>query len=129
MWCTSWSWSYGRYSSWIYNYLYNQFISPLKCHGAVYTIQHYVIKVCPWLVTGGWFFRLLHLLKWQSRYNWYTVESCVRHDKPTNQPRHSCHSEPNFPTNISCWSALMPEAVRVPVWKHSLLIIIWNKRK
>jgi hypothetical protein len=56
MWCTSWSWSYGRYSSWIYNYLYNQFISPLKCHGAVYTIQHYVIKVCPWLVTGGCFF-------------------------------------------------------------------------
>jgi len=42
----SWSWSCG---SWIYNYLCNQYLSPLKlwirtCLGEVYSIQHYVIK-------------------------------------------------------------------------------------
>ena len=44
----SWSWSYG---SWIYNYLCNWCISPLKVvslnpvHGEVYLIQHYVINL------------------------------------------------------------------------------------
>jgi len=39
----SWSWSFG---SWIYNYLYNQFLLPLSCEfesdtGEVWSIQHH----------------------------------------------------------------------------------------
>jgi hypothetical protein len=53
----SWSWSYG---SWIYNYLCNQCLSPLKLwvrnlvHGEVYSIQH-CDKVCQLLAAGRWF--------------------------------------------------------------------------
>jgi len=53
----SWSWSYG---SWIYNYLCNQFISPLTLgvrvpfrRGALDTILY--DKVCLWLATGQLF--------------------------------------------------------------------------
>jgi hypothetical protein len=52
------SWSDG---SWIYNYLCNQCLSPLKgmssnpTYGEVYSIQHYVINVCQLLATGRWF--------------------------------------------------------------------------
>ena len=53
----SWSWSNG---SWIYNYLYNQCLSPVKLW---VRIQHrrcvldtiLCDKVCQWLVTGRWF--------------------------------------------------------------------------
>jgi hypothetical protein len=43
---SSWSWSYG---SWIYNYLWNQCLSPqalwVRIHsGEAYSIQHYVIQ-------------------------------------------------------------------------------------
>jgi hypothetical protein len=57
----SWSWSYG---SWIYNYLCNQYLSPLKLwsssnpvNGEVYSKQHYMIKFVNDLrhVTGRWF--------------------------------------------------------------------------
>ena len=54
----SWSWSYG---SWIYNYLCNQCLSPLKLwvwtrswRGVLDTTL--CNKVCQWLVTGRWFF-------------------------------------------------------------------------
>ena len=49
-WGPSWSWSYG---SWIYNYLRNQCLSPLKLwiHGDTTLYD----KVCQWLVTGRWF--------------------------------------------------------------------------
>jgi hypothetical protein len=52
-----WPWSYG---SWIYNYLRNQCLSPLRCEfepgsGEVYSIQHYVqvqrfLDTYPWAV-------------------------------------------------------------------------------
>ena len=52
----SWSWSYG---SWIYNYLCNQSLLPLKLwvqtlFMARCMIQH-CYKVCQWLVTDQWF--------------------------------------------------------------------------
>ena len=52
-----WSWSYG---SWIYNYLCNQCLSPLKLwirilFMAKCTDTTLSDKVCQWLVTGRWF--------------------------------------------------------------------------
>ena len=52
-----WPWSYG---SWIYNYLRNQCLSPLRCEfepgsGEVYSIQHYVMKFVSDLRHGRWF--------------------------------------------------------------------------
>ena len=53
----SWSWLHG---SWIYNYLCNQFLSPLKLwvrtpFMAKCTRYTLCDKVCQGLVTGGWF--------------------------------------------------------------------------
>ena len=50
----SWSWSYGN---WIYNYLCNQYLSPLKLWVRtpfVYSIQTLCDKVCQWLAAGRW---------------------------------------------------------------------------
>ena len=58
----SWPWSY---SSWIYNYLCNQCLLPLKVvssrpvHFEVYSIQHYVIKFGSDLRQVGGFLRVL----------------------------------------------------------------------
>ena len=51
----SWSWSYG---SWIYNYLCNQCLSPLKfepCSWWGVLDKTLCDKVCQWLTTGQWF--------------------------------------------------------------------------
>ena len=55
----SWWWSHG---SWIYNYLYNQFLSPLKLRVWTHSLRGVLDttlcdKVCQWLVTGWWFSR------------------------------------------------------------------------
>jgi hypothetical protein len=47
------------YGNLIYNYLWNQCLSPLRCEfesrsGEVYSIQHYSDKVCQWLAAGWW---------------------------------------------------------------------------
>ena len=49
----SWLWSY---DSWIYNYLCNQYLSPLTLWVLI-SFRRYKIcdKVCQWLVTGRWF--------------------------------------------------------------------------
>ena len=52
-----WSWSYG---SWIYNYLCNQFLSPLKLwvrNSARQGVLDTTLcdKVCHWLAAGRWF--------------------------------------------------------------------------
>jgi hypothetical protein len=53
----SWSWSYG---SWIYNYLCNQCISPLKMWVKI-PLRKSVLdttlcdKICQWFATGRWF--------------------------------------------------------------------------
>ena len=53
----SWSWSYG---SWIYNYLCNHHLSPLKLWDQI-PLRQTVLdttlcdKVCQWLVTDRWF--------------------------------------------------------------------------
>jgi hypothetical protein len=53
----SWSWSFG---SWIYNYLCNQWLSPLElwvwtAFIARCTRYNICDKVCQWLATGQWF--------------------------------------------------------------------------
>jgi len=48
---SSWSWSYAI-----------SVVSSNPAHGGVYSIQHYVIKVCQWLAAGRWF-----------------ITSCIRH--------------------------------------------------
>ena len=82
-WGPSWSWSYG---SWIYNYLRNQCLSPLKLwvHGDTTLYD----KVCQWLVTGRWFSLVSSTNKTELHdiYNWNNVESGVKHHKTTNQP-------------------------------------------
>jgi hypothetical protein len=55
----SWWWSHG---SWIYNYLYNQCLSPLKLRVWTCSLRGVLDatlcdKVCQWLVTGWWFSR------------------------------------------------------------------------
>jgi len=52
-----WSWLYG---SWIYNYLYNQCLSPLKLWVRIplrRSVLHTTLsdKVCHWLAAGWWF--------------------------------------------------------------------------
>ena len=52
----SWPWSYGR---WIYNYLYNQCISPLMLWVRIsirVKCTTLCDKVCQWLATGRWFY-------------------------------------------------------------------------
>ena len=33
----------------------NKVVSSNRVHGEMYSIQHYVIKICQWLATGQWF--------------------------------------------------------------------------
>jgi len=52
---TSWSWSYG---SWIYNYLYDRYLSPLMLWVRISIRARCTTvcdKVCQWLTTGRWF--------------------------------------------------------------------------
>ena len=52
---SSWPWSYG---SWIYNYLCNQCLSPLKVWIQISIRARCTTlcdKVCQWLATGQWF--------------------------------------------------------------------------
>ena len=51
----SWPWSYG---SWIYNYLFNQYLSPLMLWVRISIRARCTTlcdKVCQWLATGWWF--------------------------------------------------------------------------
>jgi hypothetical protein len=58
-WGPSWSWSWS-YGSWIYNYLYNQYLSPLTLWVQI-PLRRCVLettlcdKACKRLVTGQWF--------------------------------------------------------------------------
>ena len=52
---SSWSWLYG---SWIYNYLWNQCLSPLTLWALILIRARCTTlcdKVCQWLATGRWF--------------------------------------------------------------------------
>ena len=84
-WGPSWSWSWA-YGSWIYNYLYNQYLSPLKFvrsnpgHGHVYLIQHYSLSVtCDRSVVFSGYSGFLHQQNWSPQYNWNIVESDIKH--------------------------------------------------
>ena len=88
----SWSWSYG---SWIYNYLCNQCLSPLKVEFESHSWRGlldttFCDTVCQWLATGQWFspvtlFSSTNIPDCQDRYSWNIVESGVKHHKPANQ--------------------------------------------
>ena len=70
----SWSWSYG---SWIYNSMCNQCLSPLKVWVRTPLLAgcaRYIIQQ-----VGVFFLRVLRFLP---RYNWNSVESGVKHQKP-----------------------------------------------
>jgi len=83
---SSWPWSYG---SWIYNYQFNQCLSPMMLWVRISIRARCTTlcdKVCQWLVTGRWFSTgFLHQSNWPPRYNWNIVESGVKHHKPTKQ--------------------------------------------
>jgi hypothetical protein len=57
IWGPSWSWSYGN---WIYNYLCNQYLSPLMLWVRILPRRGVLDttlcdQVCQWLVRGRWF--------------------------------------------------------------------------
>ena len=72
----SWSWWYG---SWIFNYLCNQYISPLTLWIRI-RLRRLVLdivlcdKVCQWLTTGRWFSPGSPVSStnktWPPRYSW-----------------------------------------------------------
>ena len=77
----------GRHGrSWIYNYLCNQCLSPLKLWVRTtfmeIPLQHYVIKFVSDLRQVGCFHRGLHQYNWPPRYSWNIVERDVKHHKP-----------------------------------------------
>jgi len=91
-----WPWSYG---SWIYNYICNQCLSPLRCcefeSRSGRSVQHYVIKFvsdlrqfCGFL----WVLRFPPSIKLTATiYSWNIVESGVKYHQ-TNELPHSRRS-------------------------------------
>jgi hypothetical protein len=81
------SWSYGN---WIYNYLCNQCLSPLKVWVRIPLMQDVLDttlcdKVCQWLATGWWFSPdtlVSSTNKTDRQYNCNIVKSGVKHHKP-----------------------------------------------
>ena len=80
------------YSSWIYNYLCNQYLSPLTWvwippgWGVLDTTL--CDKVCQWLAAGQWFSQNTLASSTNKnlppRYNWNIVESGIKHYNPTS---------------------------------------------
>ena len=85
------AWSHG---SWIYNYLCNQYLSPLtlwiqiEFMAGVYLIQHYMIKFISDLHHIGnflWGFRLALSIKMTATiYSWNVIESGVKNPNPNS---------------------------------------------
>jgi len=79
------------YGSWIYNYLCNQYPSPLMLWDRI-LLRRGVLdttlcdKVCQWLscrsVVFSGYYGFLHQYNWSPRYNWNIVESGVKHHQP-----------------------------------------------
>jgi len=80
----SWSWSYG---SWIYNYLCNQCLSPLKLWVWTLFMQGVLNatlcdKVCQWFATGRWF-SLGTLVSSTNKTDRHDItEILLKHQKP-----------------------------------------------
>jgi len=80
---TSGSWSY---RSWIYNYLCNQYISPLKLWLRILLMAgwtQYNIMWCSSVVFSA-HSGFLHQLNCPPRYSWNYVESCAKRHNPTS---------------------------------------------
>ena len=84
------SWLYG---SWIYNYLCNQCLSPLKLWVRIpfmsrctwYNIIWYSLSVtCDRSVVFSGYSGFLPQLNWPPLTNWNIVESGIKHHNPTN---------------------------------------------
>jgi hypothetical protein len=78
-WGKSWPWSYG---SWIYNYLYNQCLSPLMwvriaIRARCTTLCDKVSVTCDRLVVFSGSYGFLHQSNWPPRYNWNIVNMAL----------------------------------------------------
>ena len=72
----SWPW---LHSSWIYNYLCNQCLSPLK----LWLRTLFMASVtCDRSVVFSWYSGFLHQWNWSPRYRWNIVESGVKYHRP-----------------------------------------------
>jgi hypothetical protein len=83
--CHGWDHNYG---SWIFNYLYNQCLSPLKLW-----VRILFMARCTWCdkVTGQWFsagtlVSSTNIKLTDTIYNWNIVESGVKHNKSKPKP-------------------------------------------
>ena len=98
-----------EYGSWIYNYLCNQYLSPLKLWGRTSfmvrcTLCDKVVSDCD---RSGVFFGYSNFLQkqnWLPRYNWIIVECGVKHHKPLNThiPWCSCRLSVRQRWNRNC---------------------------
>jgi hypothetical protein len=81
----SWPWSYG---SWIYNYLWNQCLTPLMWVRISIrrVVQHNVIKFIRHLRQVSGFLRFSGFLH---QYNWNIVESGIKHHQTNKQTLYS----------------------------------------
>ena len=86
----SWSWSY---DSWIYNYLCNQCLLPLKLGVRIPVMVKCLDttlsdKICQWLTTCRWFSPGTPVScannNWPPRYNWNIIKSGVKHHNPNH---------------------------------------------
>ena len=111
----SWSWSYG---SWIYNYLCNQCLSPLKLWvriPLVYSIQHYVISVsvtCNRLLVFSGCSCFLHQENWPPRYSWNIAESGIKQHSLTPEISTFGYTA-FFCYNIFCWSVWLMDKIKL----------------
>jgi hypothetical protein len=83
------------YGSWIYNYLYNQCLSPLMLWVQIPIRERWTTLcdiACQWLATGQWFTPGSPFFStqknWLPRYNWNIFESGVKHHKTPNPILH-----------------------------------------
>jgi len=81
---TSWSCSYG---SWIYNYLCNQCLSPLKLWVQTPFTERWLDttlcdKVCQWLAEGWWFSPGTPVSSTNKTDHQDIIESGIKHHKP-----------------------------------------------
>ena len=111
----SWSWSYG---SWIYNYLCNQCLSPLKLWvriPLVYSIQHYVKSVsvtCNRLLVFSGCSCFLHQENWPPRYSWNIAESGIKQHSLTPEISTFGYTA-FFCFNIFCWSVWLMDKIKL----------------
>ena len=92
----SWPWSYG---SWSYNYLCNQFLSPLMLWVRISIRVRCTTlcdKVCLWLATGRWF------SPGPPQYNWNIGESGAKAPSNKQATLDNQYSQWMLPSRVEC---------------------------